>query len=339
MGIARPKLTPAPELTTPERLSAARDELARIEGEIINAVRERDLALLDDDADGVRRAETTAADLVKEKERAARRVMLLEERAAAELKARQDKAQTDLIDRSATDLRERDAATAEMVEHMQAMITAFRRALKAGNAAVSGWPFSFGDSQAALIGFPFVHAIAAELYRLSGDDLARAPAFPGAQCPDVRDPRPQSVKPIAEKVAEATAYALRVMRESPVRPLPIAASPPPAAPSIAPLTSSTAKPAIQPLSESEQSEEPRLAEYAWLLEIIETATGKRTTERIVLTPEQAEECYLDGVGPVGPRGREMALRLAAAKASEGLQVDGRSLRFDMAALARSLEDN
>lgn len=339
MGITRPKLKPTPDPTTAERLSAARDELARIDDEIIAAGRERDLALLDDDPEGVRRAEALAADLDKQKERAARRVTLLEEKAVAELRQRQERAQTDLIERSAGSLRERDAATAEMLKHMEAMITAFHKAVKAGNAAISGWPFGFGDNQAALIGSFFVHAIPAELYRLTGDDMGRSVEFPGALCPDIRDRRPQSVKPLLDKIADGTAYALRLMRESPIRPLPIAASPAPAAPPTAPSASPAAEPAIQSLAQPRQSEEPRLAEYAWILDLIETATGKRTTERIVLTPEQAEECYLDGVGPVGPRGREMALRLAAAKAGEGLQVDGRSLRFDMAALARSLEDN
>lgn len=180
MGLARRKTT-TDEQSTEERLAAARAELARIEGAITDAARERDLALLDEDPDAVRQAETAAAALEKDKERAARRVVLLEEKAAAEQTARQEKAQADLIGRSADHFRERDAAAGEMVMHMEGMVAAFRKAMKAGGDAISGWPFAFGDAEAALIGKSFAHSISAEFYRLSGDDTGRSIEFPGAK--------------------------------------------------------------------------------------------------------------------------------------------------------------
>jgi hypothetical protein len=338
MGIARRKPTTDPEKTTEERLAAARAELARIEGAITDAARDRDLALLDDEPDAVRQAETAAAALEKDKERAGRRVVLLTEKAQADLRERQEKAQADLIERSADHFRERDAATAEMLEHMEGMVAAFHKALKAGNAAISGWPFAFGDTRAALIGSSFVQAIRGELYRLSGDDLGRSVEFPGAHCPDIRDPRTTSVKPMLNKVAEATAYALRVMSAAPIRLLPIAAPPAPPPQTIASATFPES-PAPIPAEQPATPKEDRAIEFAWLFDLIETATGKRSTERIVFTKEQAGECHLDGLGPTGPRGREMAQRLAAAGTPEGYQVEAQSLRFDMAALARSIDDN
>jgi hypothetical protein len=336
MGVIRPKAKT--DQTTEARLSEARAELARIEAAIGGADREIDLQILDGDQDAVRQAEAAAAGLQKDRERAARRVVLLEQKAAAEQTARQERAQADLIGRSAEHFRERDEAAVEMVTHMEGMVAAYRKAMKAGAAAVTGWPFGPGDSAAAMIGRPFIHAITAELYRLSGDDMGREPAFPGAQCPDIRDARPLSVKPLAAKVAEATAYALRVMRESPVRVLPIATPPMAPAQPIAPAASPESPAAIRP-AEPATPKEARAVEFAWLVDLVEMATGRRQTERILFTPDQADECHLDGLGPTGPRGREMALRLASASAREGVQVDGRSLRFDMAALARSIEDN
>ena len=40
--------------------------------------------------------------------------------------------------------------------------------IKTSHAAGSGWSSDFGDSQAALVGSPFINAVSAELYRLSG---------------------------------------------------------------------------------------------------------------------------------------------------------------------------
>src|SRR6185437_14976716 len=99
MGVIRPKAKP--DQTTEARLSDARAELARIEAAILGADREIDLQLLDGGQDAVRQAEAAAAGLQKDRERAARRITLLEEKAAAEQLARQEKAQADLIGRSA----------------------------------------------------------------------------------------------------------------------------------------------------------------------------------------------------------------------------------------------
>lgn len=338
MGLTRQK--PKQDHTTEAQLSEARAELARIEAAIVGADREIDLQLLDGDHDAIRQAEAAAAGLQKDKERAARRVVLLEQKASAEQVARQEKAQADLIGRSADHLRDRDAAASEMLEHMQGMVAAFRKAIKAGGDAISGWPFGFGDAQAALIGKSFAHAISAELYRLSGDDMELE--FPGAKQPDIRDARPQSVKPMLDKVAEATAYALRVMRATPIRPLPIAVPPAPPPHPVAPAATAGAEPAAVASaapSQSAATEESRAAEYAWFVDYLELATGKRQAKRIVLTQEQVDECHLDGLGPTGPRGREMALRLTAASAPDGSQMDSQSLRFDMAALARSIGNN
>ncbi|MGH6679765.1 MAG: hypothetical protein ACREDL_12745, partial [Bradyrhizobium sp.] len=86
----QPKRKAANPETTEERLTAARAELARIEAAIVDAGRDRDLALLDEDADAVRRPETATVVLEKDRERAARRIALLEDKAASELRERQD---------------------------------------------------------------------------------------------------------------------------------------------------------------------------------------------------------------------------------------------------------
>ena len=346
MGMARRK--PAnEETTTDERLTTARGDLARITASIVDAGRERDLALLDDNRPAVEQAEANAGALEKERERAERRISLLEEKAAAEQRARQEKAQADLIERSAANFRERDAANAEMLEHMGPLIVAFRKALAAGVAAVSGWPFNVGDHQAALVGAAYIRAISSELYRLTGSPYLGAGGvvgvggveFPGALCPSITDPRPEAIKPLAEQVAEATAYALRIMRESPIRPLPIAAPPQPVVAAIAPAATPAAELASQP-SEPAAAEEDHLPEYAWHVDFLNTATGERKAERIVLSAQEVEETHLDGIGPLGPRGPELVMRLASARAPEGFIFDGRpeSIRFDMAALRRSMGD-
>jgi hypothetical protein len=46
------------------------------------------------------------------------------------------------------------------------------------------------------------------------------------------------------------------------------------------------------------------------------------TEEVSLTDEQIADTFLDGIGPMGPKGREAALQIAVGSAPEGYVFTG-----------------
>lgn len=154
------------------------------------------------------------------------RIAQLERRVADELRQRQAKAQFDLIGRVEAKFAKRDEHIAKMCEHLSAAVTEMHGAMKENSAIVAAWPFDVTDNEACLFGLFLRAAIRNELYRLSGrpyissDDRGNYD-FPGAQNPTpFGDVRPESVKPLADKAKEASAYASQKMRDAPVRELP-----------------------------------------------------------------------------------------------------------------------
>jgi hypothetical protein len=325
--------------TTEGALAGARTGRDDLIAQEARLAADMDAALIDNDKGAVDRIEAEAADVRKQRERADRRIALLEQKAAEEMRQRQERAQADLLARVEAKFRERDEAVVEMCGHMGAMIVAFRKATAANGAAAAGWPFSPGDIQAAMFGQPLQRAIAIELYRLTGSpyhngDAGRSFEFPGAQMEDIRNPQPGIIRPLTEKVAEASAYAVGRMRTAPMRAMAITtprADSPLSAPSIPAYAAETA-PAPQP------AEPAPLPEYCFDVDLVQPATGEIQTVRVVFSSEDVADSYLDGIGPMGARGREIAMRRAEEHAPVGFVFDGRkeALRFDLRALERSM---
>lgn len=71
-----------------------------------------------------------------------------------------------------------------------------------------------------------------------------------------------------------------------------------------------------------QHEPERIREYAYFVDLINPSSGECRTECIVLGPHEVSESYLDGIGPVGPRGRDIPIHLAGAHAATGFIFDG-----------------
>jgi hypothetical protein len=271
---------------------------------------------------------------------AERRVALLEEKAAAEQKARQVKAQGELIERVEKKFAESDQAGERLAAHLAAAVGEFKKLVATRSAAQIGWPWQASDAAGCLFGRWLAAAISGELYRLSGtpfatDDAAQF-AFPGSQCPSVSDPRPESIAPLAEKLKESSGYASRQMREAPVRTLPVAA---PVEPKPLALPAKSAEPqkADAKPGPAGVRTNPQ-AEYLFRVDFVHLKTREVRTEEIALGPAEIEETFLDGIGPTGPRGKEIALRSASARVPADFVylAQPNSVRFDMGRLVESM---
>lgn len=130
--------------------------------------------------------------------------------------------------------RTRDAAVAKMIEHLEAAVAEYEKAVgaaaKAAAAAPGGMPRGVLVERVA-----FNRAIQVDLYRLSarliGGDAANAAAraFPGAVAPSVTlAGQPGAIAPLVDLVKTASDYALRVLTGRTPAPLPVATPEPPA---------------------------------------------------------------------------------------------------------------
>ena len=180
-----------------------------------------------------------------------------------------------------------------------------------------------------------------ELYRLSGNPYESATNrggfdFPGAECPTpLRDLRPESVRPLVEKAREASEFASRKMRGAPIRELPPADPPAPVKPiEIAPVS---ATPAIVDVPQEQPSKRPHL-KYVFNVVFTQQQTGEERIEQVQLGPDEIAETSLDGLGATGPRGREIALRLATARVPAEFMFAGKpnSISLDLTRLINSM---
>jgi len=332
----------AVEEDTDTLLSRARAHLSEINAKLAELDAARDAKLLATDGTGVDRVEAEQQRLRHDVERCNRRIELLEQRAKQELRARQVKANSDLIEREERKLKERDEHGADLAKHLAAAVGSFQKALAANTAVQAAWPFDVTDVRACLFGRPFVSAVAFELYRLSGQPYTTLEAerdfeFPGARCPSVTDPRPESVKPLVEQLREASAYASRQMRAAPLRSLPLPA-PAITAPVVEPPKVATSEPQKkndEPAATVNNAPNP---EYVFRIDFIHHETREQRTEEVKFGQVEIDEAFLDGIGPTGPRGREIALRLASERVPPEFIFAGRpeSLKFDLARLVESM---
>ncbi|HEU5018144.1 MAG TPA: hypothetical protein VFT69_09240 [Pseudolabrys sp.] len=342
--MAKPRKSDAPD--TEAVLSQARAHVADLKAKQVAHDLARDAALLADDKAGVERAEANAATTVKEIERAERRMALLEEKAQAELRQRQERAWEEAVEHAAALFRERDAHGEELARHLAAAVLAFQKMTAANAAAQAGWQFDFADNGACLFGRLMTTAVQNEMYRLSGVEVEQFDGlqFPGAQCPTpFTDKRASSVRPLVDRLHEATAWAVAKMRATPMRVLPIAApvpeQPPEPAASVGPIAAEQPLPPSEPAAaeaEAAPKADARKLEFAFFVRMANTRTAEEKTFEVLLTPEDVEEASLDGLGPFGPRGRQIALRRACDIAGADFVFRPGQIFANLARLDKSL---
>lgn len=123
------------------------------------------------------------------------------------------------------------------------------------------------------------------------------------------------------------------MREMPVRPLPLPS--PPAQievkPSDAPKINGGAAVAEIPELQPRKAPDP---EYVFHIKFAHTKTGEERTEMVQFGSDEIAEASLDGLGATGPRGREIAIRIAQARVED--QFIFKSASFDLGRLEQSL---
>lgn len=192
-----------------------RDEITR---QIAGLVAERDGALLAGSSRDViaaldRKIEASRAALKTEEDRLA-----VFERAIADrdAKARAD-AQDAAIASVEKILADRDEAGRKLADLIGQTVAAFQEVHALNEKANAASGFSVGEGMAALFGASLTAAVGQELYRLSGNDRGIPDQrlrheFPGARRASITDARPEAVQPLAERIAEASAYAVQVLR-------------------------------------------------------------------------------------------------------------------------------
>jgi hypothetical protein len=336
-GDSMPKKT-KPSAPTADLLPLAKAAHEAATLSIAEIVARRDAALLDGaDHSAIADLDRELADQRRALAIETDRIALLEQRAAEEAWQRRAEAHVAQIESVEAIFAERNAAGAELAEHLAAAVIAYRKVVSLNETAGASWPFSFAETGAALLGHGFVSAVGAELYRLSGSEAAvpgeHQAAFPGARCPSITDPRPGSVPPLVEQMREATAYASRVMRDLPA-PTPPA---PPPKPIVVP---AAAAPVAEKLPDRPEapsvSTTPAQPEYVYLVDLVNPTTRVERTEEVKFGAADIEEASLDRLGPTGNAGRAIALRLAIERAPEDFIYAGK-MRFDMGRLTKSLD--
>ena len=338
MGIAT-RRKPIETQTEPDldtQIADTRARLIAIADRLTQAAGRRDAKLLDGNPVAVEAAEADTAAVLKEREREERRLALLQDKAAVEARHRNTKAHLDRVERVAGLLENRWAAGVEMAEALEAAVKAFRQ-IKSINASIAAsWSFPLSDLQPSFIGDAVSQSVKAELYRLSGDGMGNRGLFPGAHAPSLADPRPTSVKPLIEVLRDSTDYALRKMREAPV---PIIAAEMPPAPAVAPVVEVGSATSEQTIPEPLPTNEVRAPLiYAYQVDMRHAETKATQTVDIVFSEEDLLATAHDRLGPLGPLGREIALRVAEERLGpEFTFVDEpNALRFDMKRLQDSI---
>lgn len=333
------------EETTQEQLTRARAHLAEINGKIAALDRDRDAKLLEDDATGVDRIENEQRRLQHDAGRVNRRIELLAGKMQEELQDKQRDAREALIGRVEGKYQDFIEHVDKMCGHLADAVKEMQLARSANSAVAAAWPFAPTDSEACLFGKFFRVAIRHELYRLSAKPYLTVENrgdfdFPGAESPSpFLSTDPSRVKPLQERVREAAGYASRIMRESKMPLLVLApAQETPALP--VPNQPAPIAPAAEAKNEPEQilvRKEAKL-EYAFYVDFINHKTDAERTEEVIFGEAEIAEANLDGLGATGPRGREIALRVAEARVPSGFVLADKpnAIKFDLARLMKSI---
>lgn len=77
-------------------------------------------------------------------------------------------------------------------------------------------------------------------------------------------------------------------------------------------------------------------DYVFHVRFVHMRTSEERTETITLSDEQVAEAFIDGVGPTGNRGRELAIRIATDRVAHDLFIF-KSASFDLVRLQQSLD--
>jgi hypothetical protein len=91
----------------------------------------------------------------------------------------------------------------------------------------------------------------------------------------------------------------------------------------------------EPLSGVNRAPNP---EYVFRVQFTHRETRQQRIEEVKFGPDEIAEASLDGLGATGPRGREIALRLALERVPPEFVFAGAadSVRFDMGRLVETL---
>jgi hypothetical protein len=144
---------------------------------------------------------------------------------------------------------------------------------------------------------------------------------------------------LIEKVKIASGYALKVMKSTRVRVLPPIEPPPAPKPAqVKPIAAVDLAPAATPPEPVQPPAKPRVFDYVYRATYQNETGEEKMIQEITLNSDQVAESFLDGVGPAGSRGRELALGLAIERTPPDFTFVPDSLKFDLARLIRSMEE-
>jgi hypothetical protein len=172
-----------------------------------------DVEVLDHEIEATQRLQRTRTD----------RVSVLLEHAAEEAAAARAAARSETIAAVEVLLAQRDEAGAELAAHIEGADKAFLRMITLGREIRQRWQFQQHDaSPSMLTEAAIAAAIPHEIYRIGsrphplGSKIVAdsMPSYPGGKAERFEDAqRPEAIKPLVKKLAEASALASRVMRE------------------------------------------------------------------------------------------------------------------------------
>src|SRR5262249_30170585 len=116
---------------------------------------------------------------------------------------------------------------------------------------------------------------------------------------------------------------------SPAVPPPVEVKPPATKPAKAPAAPETVTVPPKP---------PKL-DFTWHVRLVRPGTDESHVETIQFSQEEAIGCDGDGIGASGPRGRELALRLAIERAPKDFVFANApgAIAFDLDRLTKSLD--
>jgi hypothetical protein len=225
-----PDVTPVPE----SALAKARAALAAIEKELAWLARERDAALLADADDEAIRLYGEIEGLQRTRRALTDKVALLSVQAAELEAAERAAAREARIVEIERTLIERDAAAADLQDHLRAAEAAFRRVFELGLAARTAWAWPHGrlggvlssGSDLRVATMSYLYKIGGRPSALGGEYVVDAlPSFPGGKCPRLELlQQPDKLPDLVTEFRQASRYAGDVMRG--VAPEPVPASPP-----------------------------------------------------------------------------------------------------------------
>lgn len=271
------------------------------------------------------------------------RIKLLEQRLADEQHQRRVAVHEQRITAISTLLEQRVALAADLAGHLQATAAAFRK-INSLNAQINNsWRWHPGDVVAMEFGNHFVHAVGFELFRISAP--AGAPdhaqfTLPGAECPTpASDRNPASVRPLVDRMRDATAFGIRALREAPLpapRPIEIEAPKHPAPPVAVPMPPAASAASASAANTTEI--EPSEPVFSFIVDFVHLKTRETLTKVVELGPDEMQEAGADPLGPSGPAGRAIALRVATSRVPAGyvLSPAENSVRLDVRKLMESM---